>query len=357
MLDKVNTELKGANIGVVVEQRGKRLYIRGTFPPKPGSGKTKPHQQILSLGIYANPAGFRRAKAEAIRVGGLLACKEFSWEAFGFSAEYENEIPTIASWLERFEENYFQRHARNPKSKDSYKVYLWAWRNIFGSAIGEPMTAEVCLDLLLRNTEPDSSTRETCIKRLSILLKFAGISLDLEPYRGNYQQPEIILPTDEEIVAWGDKIDDPTWRWRYAVMATYGIRNHELFYLNLSQFHISPILRVKTGTKTGARSVWPYKPEWYARWNLGSDCYPPKLRFGVSNSNLGKGIWKGFDKLKIPFHPYALRHAWAVRTLAYGLDVAAASLMMGHSVTIHCKTYHKWISEAHLQTAWEKSIN
>jgi hypothetical protein len=71
-LDEVNARLKAGNIGVVVYQRGDRLSLRATFPPKPGIDKP-PYQQLLSLGIYANPAGLQFAESEAKKVGGLLA--------------------------------------------------------------------------------------------------------------------------------------------------------------------------------------------------------------------------------------------------------------------------------------------
>ncbi|MEH2114269.1 MAG: hypothetical protein V7K39_17460 [Nostoc sp.] len=58
------------------------LSLRATLPPKPGSSKTKPYQQYLALGIYANPAGLQRVEAEAKIVGGLLARGEFDWSRY-----------------------------------------------------------------------------------------------------------------------------------------------------------------------------------------------------------------------------------------------------------------------------------
>ena len=56
-IEAVNDRLKAGKIGVKVEARGDRLLLRATLPPKPGSSKTKPHQQYIALGIYDNPAG------------------------------------------------------------------------------------------------------------------------------------------------------------------------------------------------------------------------------------------------------------------------------------------------------------
>ncbi|MFB2975813.1 hypothetical protein [Microseira sp. BLCC-F43] len=42
-LAEVNAELKAANIGVQVRQKGNRLCLRATLPPKPGSEDKKPY--------------------------------------------------------------------------------------------------------------------------------------------------------------------------------------------------------------------------------------------------------------------------------------------------------------------------
>ncbi|RAM52517.1 MAG: hypothetical protein C6Y22_05805 [Hapalosiphonaceae cyanobacterium JJU2] len=76
-LEEINSRLKAGKVGVTVVQRGDHLSLRATFPPKPRSNKAIWHQQHLSLGVYANPAGLQRAEAEAKIVGGLLARGEF----------------------------------------------------------------------------------------------------------------------------------------------------------------------------------------------------------------------------------------------------------------------------------------
>ena len=59
-LNQANGRLRSGKIGVRIEVRGDRLYLRATFPPKPGSTKQQPCQQRLALGFHANPSGFRR---------------------------------------------------------------------------------------------------------------------------------------------------------------------------------------------------------------------------------------------------------------------------------------------------------
>jgi hypothetical protein len=91
---------------------GMRLCLRGTFPPKPNSGKIKSYQQRLYLGIYANPAGIKKAEAEAKKVGGLLACKEFSWEPYLTEQEKPQEM-LIADWVKQLEQSFFSEPSPN----------------------------------------------------------------------------------------------------------------------------------------------------------------------------------------------------------------------------------------------------
>ncbi len=57
---------------------------------------------------------------------------------------------------------------------------------------------------------------------------------------------------------------------------------------------------------------------------------------------------------EIPFCPYDLRRAWAVRSMAYGLEVSLAAKQMGHSVAVHIQTYHAWLDDQYQQQAFER---
>ncbi|HLP88600.1 MAG TPA: hypothetical protein VK184_08435, partial [Nostocaceae cyanobacterium] len=90
-IEEVNKRLKDGRVGVAVCQRGDRLSLRATFPAKPGIDKP-PHQQYLSLGIYANPAGLQAAEAKAKEVGGLLAQGRFDWRDYIEAKQEEIDI-------------------------------------------------------------------------------------------------------------------------------------------------------------------------------------------------------------------------------------------------------------------------
>lgn len=81
-LQAAQARLRDGKIGVSLVNRGHRLYLRATLPPKPGSGREDWHQQYISLGIYANSQGIQVAEAEAKKIGGLIALKEFDWQPY-----------------------------------------------------------------------------------------------------------------------------------------------------------------------------------------------------------------------------------------------------------------------------------
>jgi hypothetical protein len=56
-LAQANGRLRASKIGIAIQQRGNTLWLRGTFPPKSNSGKTKPHQQRISLRTKEQPQG------------------------------------------------------------------------------------------------------------------------------------------------------------------------------------------------------------------------------------------------------------------------------------------------------------
>lgn len=82
-LDSVNKRLKDARTGFQVWQRGNRLSLRGTLPPKPGVKQDGSYQQTIALGVYANPAGFEFAEAKAHELSSLIAQHRFTWQAVG----------------------------------------------------------------------------------------------------------------------------------------------------------------------------------------------------------------------------------------------------------------------------------
>jgi len=345
-LNQANGRLRAAKVGVTIEQQGGKLCLRATLPPKPNSGKTKPHQQRISLGIGANPGGLKLAEAEARKVGALRDCGEFDW------SEYLEERPDperIGDWVAKFEKDYFHRRQRTPKTETTWKTDYQA---VFDKLPNEPI-GEGVLKAAALATAPDTKTRKRTVIALSKLADFAGIEHDLKRLVGSYSPSQVQprdIPGDELIARTFKGLPNGSWKWAYGVMATYGLRNHEVFYLDLSEF---PLARVEEG-KTGKRLVYPLYPEWAKDWNLDQVDVPNCT--GKTNRDLGQRVTKAFKRSSVPFSPYNLRHAWAVRSLEFGLDISLAAAQMGHSVQVHSQVYHHWLSEDVHRRAFEKQL-
>lgn len=357
--EEVNARLKAAKIGVSVEQNGNRLHLRGMFPPKPGETKRK--QREIALHIYANPSGFKRAELEARRISTQIALNEFNWLDWdqklraGIEAKAKQ---TTQQWIEQFEEHYFNRRSRTPKSETTWRT---DYRQPFGQLpLDVPLTAEILHESIL-DTEPDTRNRQRRCMALGQLAKFAGIELDATALRGDYSPKRVNprdLPTDKEISEWRDRIPNESWQYAFSLMACYGLRNHELFHIDLEKLRESPVLSLTEdlngGGKTGARRVWACYPEWWDMWRLWDVKLLPQVT-GKSNSDLGNRVTHAFRRYGF-LKPYNLRHRWAVRTIEFDIPVELAAQQMGHSLKVHHETYHHWISDDVHQRAFDRAM-
>ncbi|MEM6434652.1 MAG: hypothetical protein AAF773_12495 [Cyanobacteria bacterium P01_D01_bin.115] len=160
------------------------------------------------------------------------------------------------------------------------------------------------------------------------------------------------MPTDEAIALYREQSTNPAWQWVYGMMAAYGLKNHECFHLDLADF---PVVQVLETTKTGTREVWPCYPEWPSAWSLDKMRLPP-IKLNRTNQKIGHSVTKYLSP-KLPFVPYDLRHAWAVRTLLFGWPVELSARQMGHSVEVHTRTYQRWIDREKIQAVYDLLVS
>ena len=174
------------------------------------------------------------------------------------------------------------------------------------------------------------------------------------------------LPSDELIKQYWELIPNIKWRLVYGLMATYGLRNHEVFFCDLSSLSKNgdKILRVLPNTKTGEHQVWPFHTDWvdYFELNKVSQSYEhlPSINTNLKTTSLqkvGRRVSEQFRRYKLPITPYDLRHAWAIRTIHIGLPDTVSARMMGHSVSIHNRTYHHWITRRDQQKAVDRALS
>ncbi len=135
------------------------------------------------------------------------------------------------------------------------------------------------------------------------------------------------------------------------MMAAYGLRNHEVFHLDLSEL---PVLKVLNTTKTKEHLVFPLFGNWVEEWNLKKAIIPP-INLDRPNKKIGQAVTQAFSRENTGFVPYALRDAYAIRAAVLGIDSAIAAKWMGHSLAVHQKDYQKYLDkEAHLKI-WENN--
>ncbi|WNZ28195.1 hypothetical protein HJG54_35365 (plasmid) [Leptolyngbya sp. NK1-12] len=191
------------------------------------------------------------------------------------------------------------------------------------------------------------------------IAKFARVKYDPTPYQGNYSpkrpKPRDI-PSDALIINYWRSLDNPGWRFILGLIATYGLRPHEAFLVDYERLSSGDrVLWVLKG-KTGERRVWAFHPEWYEQFNLANPILPA-VNLNRRNDQIGHSATRHFWEIGCPFRLYDLRHAWAIRTLEYGLEDALAAKQMGHSVEVHNDIYQQWIDGHIHQRAYERLLN
>ncbi|MGB3493915.1 MAG: hypothetical protein WBA57_14390 [Elainellaceae cyanobacterium] len=350
-LEAINERLRLSNMGVTIRQKGNRLYLRATLPPKPRSSKTRAHQQDVTLKLYANPAGLQRAEAEARKVGALLACKEFSWSLYG-QPESKSETVTIGRWVERFKTHYMQTHTLEERTWHRH----W-WEVYKRLPLDEVLSASVILAAVLK-TEADTRHRKQTCQKLQKLADFAGLEIDLASYAGSYSSAKAKpreLPDDAVIMEWRDRIPYAPWRWVYGMLAAYGLRPHEAFFCEFVEDDSNRVLQVLEG-KTGPRKVYPLYVEWVERWKLWQ-VQKPRVK-ADAYEEYGRRTCRQFQRYEVPFAPYNLRHAYAIRaSVVFKFPVATAAAYMGHAPTVHWNLYNRWISDEQHAQEFERQMN
>lgn len=353
-LQQVNQRLKLAQLGLHIERRGQRLSLRGTLPPRPGSHRLRPYQQRLSLGLPATPSGLKAAEREAKIIAAKLLENTFRWQ------DYERvkglgrlgEL-SLGEQIAAFETALLtQGEISRTTWETAYAPYL---RQLLKAAAAHPdhSLAELIYGLL-QQIPADQRQRQVACTAFQGFCRFLAVELPipLSQFWGTYSRRSLQprdLPSDEEILAAYQQIPNPQWRYVYGLMATYGLRNHEVFFCDLSSLVTGDpegMIEVQETTKTGCHQVWPFPPQWVEVFGLRSPQLP-RINRDLTQTTLqriGQRVNQQFRRYGLPFRPYDLRHAWAVRTIHYGLPDTVAARMMGHSVAIHTQTYHRWLT-------------
>ncbi len=400
-LDRRNAELAavGSRWSVLIQAQG--LCLRGPLPRQAGEGL---RVQRLALGLAADGPGLEQALLRLAELQQQLEQGRFDWSQWrrpprrrprptanssaeasisraGAAAGRPSRTkpsgsasgPELPEPLAAFEQAFFRdprRRRRRAGSRTTWTAaYLPYLRRLAERGGDRPLDTPL-LEEVLESYALASRSRQQCALVLAALARHQGLTLpdDWSERAGGYGLHAARfrqLPSDSEILSLVEQIPNPGWRLVYGLMATYGLRNHEAFFCDTSP--LAPggdrVIRVLPTTKTGEHQVWPFQPNWVDHFGLellGSDrrALPP-VRTDLPATTLqqvGRRVAEQFRRYGLPLTPYDLRHAWAVRTIHIGLPDTVAARMMGHSVTVHTRTYHHWITRRDQQRAVDDAL-
>ena len=373
----INQELESKGINLRIEKRGKVLNIRGSLPDKKSPSLYK--IQRISLKLPYNIRGLEEAKKAIELIDFQLKKSQFSWHNWikekNISSKKSNKL-NIVDEIESFKKQFFSDTSKSKSAAGMISTWQSAYKPYMNRLIGMSnksnlkLSEGLLLEILLTYKE-NSRSRQQCGIALSALARHLNLELPenwkrLQSGYGINESNFRELPSDEEIINSFKLIPNPKWRFVFGLMATYGLRNHEVFFSDLSCLKKDgdKILRVFPNTKTGEHQVWPFHPEWVGLFELDKSIETsdllPSIKTDLKHTTLqhiGRRVSEQFKRYKISFTPYDLRHAWAVRTILIGLQNTVAAKMMGHSVSIHTKTYHHWITRRDQQLAVDSALS
>ena len=343
-LGELNTRLKAGRHKVRVERRGERLYLRATLPVR--NEPTKRGQQNIALGIDATPSGLIEAEDLATKLSLDCRAERFNWTDW-IEQPPEDDVNQLS--VETFQTHAKKIHAS--KYRTSPERGANAWTKKWAPALKKmppsgPVTEAVLLRIIRNMPEGSAGRRDQ-----GNLLCSIGESLGLELPQsraasrgyGAAQLTPRDIPSDTEIEETWARIKLPHWRWMWGVCAAYGLRPHEVGHLE-----IRPDGKCKIGddTKTGSRICSACPSEWITKFQLHDLPRPTQ-----ASANLAKVFGDALDRDGITLRPYVLRHAYAIRLISRKIPITISALMMGHSVDVHTRTYHRWITEEQVLAA------
>jgi len=374
-INLINKKLIIEGSKLKIEKRGGKLNIRGSLPSKENKNLQK--VQRISLGIDADNYGLEEAQKKLQLINLQLELDQFEWRNWLTSSikESDKSYDFFTKKISEFEKEFFKEYkndhlnsARRSTWNSAYKPYIKRMLSNYQKNDNKDIN-HIFLNTL-KSYKEGSRSRKQCGTSLNVFAEFLELSLpsewkSLSRGYGIKKASFRNLPDDNLIEELWKNIPNKSWQYVFALMATYGLRNHEVFFCDLSSLKKSgdKILRILPTTKTGEHQAWPFHPKWvdlFELCSLGNDpTLLPKINRDLKQTtlqNIGKRITDQFNRYRINIRPYDLRHAWAVRTIFYDLPDTVAARMMGHSVSLHTQTYHHWITKRDQQKAVNNAL-
>lgn len=323
-----------------------RLYLLAKLPRRDGKPGLSQHR--IALRLDDSTVNRRVAAKQLQTLERQIEAGTFEWSYW-----QDDEAPGI-TWREAITRLHRARVILGKTSEQTWQInYLGRLRQI-------PPTSRCTTESMeqaLRRYDRASCSYKELFYLLKHLARLIAVPFPEVPLP-TYSMAELVaVPTDDEIVAWVEGAGPSAWY--FGMMATYGLRPHEIEGAALVD---RDYCQVQDATKTGFRTVVPVPREWVERFRLHDRRLRPTMgsRGGQDRPDaVSKWLSKEIRRLKLPWRPYALRHAYAGRLWRQGgsrLDVFTASRLMGHSPQQHAKTYRAHIQPHAVAEAAERAL-
>ncbi|MEB3302003.1 MAG: hypothetical protein VKN56_08540 [Cyanobacteriota bacterium] len=321
-----------------------RLYLLANLPRRDGTPGLR--QQRIALRLDDSAVNRRVANKQLRTLEQQLERGTFEW---GYWLDEESKAIT---WREAIAKLHRARVVLGRTGQSTWDVnYMGRLRQI---PAGSACTTESMAKALERYDRATCSYKEL-FYLLRHLARLVAVPFPEVPLP-TYNQAQLVeVPTDEQIIAWVEGAQEPA-RWYWGMMATYGLRPHEVEGAQLIE---RDLCQVQEGTKTGFRTVVPLPREWVDRFGLRKRRLRPRLAEVDRPDAAGKWLSVQIKKQGVPWRPYALRHAFAARLWREGgnrLDLYTAARLMGHTPTQHAKTYRSHIQPHQVAEAAERAL-
>lgn len=349
-LDNLNRALVR---GQVRERRGRLYYRSSHFPAKKGGDGGKLRCE-LGIGVDARAAE-RDVKLQQWVKGRVMEWDvALLWKKWEWPEEKEQApLKTVADLIKGYEAWYWRNKEQTLNKRQTFaeshlKRLSWLPQD-------KLLVPGILEQVLAERTEAGSAQRLRSSQVYAMFAEYAG--LDAKPIKelGKGWESSCInprdLPTVSEIVQQYQKLaEHPDMQAGYLVMVLYGIRPHELVYCQpLGINDASPWIHITEG-KTGSRDAYELRvPELeLPRWD-GS--LPAIASEGKTHKQIGASVREAYKALGIT-NLYNLRHHYAAMGFQLNKPIDKMALSMGHSQTVHVKTYRAWVTREMFQAGW-----
>lgn len=322
-----------------------RLYLLAKVPRRngePGLAQTR-----IALKLDDTPVNRRTAAKQLATLEKQLATGTFEWS-------YWLDQEAGITWREAIAKLHRARVVLGRTGERTWEInYMGRLRQIPPAS---RVTTESMATALQRYDRSTCSYKELW-HLMNHLSRLVGVPFPELPVPTYGKAKLVAVPTDAEIIDWIEAFDGAAAAWYFGMMATYGLRPHEIEGAVLID---RDYCQVQDATKTGFRTVVPVPRKWVERFRLHDRRLRPTMAGGLNGRGDETAKWLWRQCRGLPWRPYALRHAYAGRLWREGgsrLDVYTAARLMGHTPQQHAKTYRAHIQPHAVAEAAERALN